>query len=105
MAYLTNTDISHIEADKAAAERINIEHQKTIDNINEHLKVTEYEGLSIDDLDLSVRAYNILKRTGIAEVRDLAKMTFEEIDNIEKFTPKLTMEVINKLRKFGIEIK
>ena len=59
----------------------------------------------IEDLDLSVRSYNCLKRAGIHSVRQLVE--FSEIDllNIRNFGAKSIEEVKDKLISMGLNLK
>ena len=36
-------------------------------------------GMSVDDFELSVRAYNCLKRAGINTIEELSKMDYESL--------------------------
>jgi DNA-directed RNA polymerase subunit alpha len=57
--------------------------------------------LSIEELELSVRAYNCLKRANIYTVADLLKKTERELMDIKNFGKKSAEEVIERLRSFG----
>ncbi|MFV0555884.1 MAG: DNA-directed RNA polymerase subunit alpha [Lactovum sp.] len=60
---------------------------------------------TIEELDLSVRAYNSLKRAGINTVLDLADMNITEIQKIKNLGKKSFEEVVEKLKNLGIEIR
>lgn len=60
--------------------------------------------LSIEELDLSVRAYNCLKRANIYTVGDLLKKTERELMDIKNFGKKSADEVIERLKAFGFSM-
>lgn len=60
--------------------------------------------LSIEELDLSVRAYNCLKRANIYTVGDLLKKTERELMDIKNFGKKSADEVIERLKAFGFQM-
>ena len=59
--------------------------------------------MPIEDLELSVRSYNCLKRAGIATVEDLANRTEEDLAKVRNLGKKSLDEVINKLHSLGLE--
>lgn len=60
---------------------------------------------SIDDLDLSVRSYNCLKRAGISTVDELVKMTEEEMMKVRNLGRKSLEEVQQKLGDLGLSLR
>ncbi len=56
----------------------------------------------IEEMELSVRSYNCLKRAGIDTVGDLAKKTRAEMMKVRNMGAKSMEEVINKLESYGI---
>ncbi len=61
--------------------------------------------LTIDELDLSVRSFNCLKRAGINTVEDLIYKTEEEMMKVRNLGRKSLEEVIAKLNSFGFTLK
>ena len=61
--------------------------------------------MSIEELDLSVRSYNCLKRAGINTVEDLANKTEEEMMKVRNLGRKSLKEVVQKLREIGLDLK
>jgi DNA-directed RNA polymerase subunit alpha len=61
--------------------------------------------LPIEELDLSVRPYNCLKRAGINTVGDLIQRTEEEIVAVKNFGRKSLDEVREKLTALGLSLK
>lgn len=59
----------------------------------------------IEDLDLSVRSYNCLKRAGIHSVRQLVDFSESDLLNIRNFGIKSVEEVKDKLESMGLGLK
>ena len=60
---------------------------------------------SIDDLDVSVRAYNCLKRAGINTLGDLTEKTELEMMKIRNLGKKSLKEVIDKIKDMGLKFR
>ena len=60
--------------------------------------------MNIEDMDLSVRSYNCLKRAGIHTVEDLTKKTEEDMLKVRNLGRKSLDEVINKLHSYGLSL-
>ncbi len=58
---------------------------------------------TIEELDLSVRSYNCLKRAGIVNVEDLTNKTEEEMMKVRNLGRKSLEEVTNKLHSLGLD--
>ena len=83
------------------------EEAKNIDVIvekeeNKKEKVLE---MTIEELDLSVRSYNCLKRAGINTVEDLSNKSEEDMMKVRNLGRKSLEEVINKLYQLGLCLK
>lgn len=61
--------------------------------------------LSIEELELSVRAYNCLKRANIFSLNDLLKKTERELMEIKNFGRKSAEEVIDRVKAMGYQLK
>ncbi len=61
--------------------------------------------MPIEELDLSVRPYNCLKRAGINTVGDLLQRTEDEIVAVKNFGRKSLDEVKEKLAALGLELR
>ena len=59
----------------------------------------------IEDLDLSVRSYNCLKRAAIHSVRQLVEFSENDLLNIRNFGVKSIEEVKDKLESMGLGLK
>jgi DNA-directed RNA polymerase subunit alpha len=58
--------------------------------------------MPIEELELSVRSYNCLKRAGIATVEDLANKSQEDMMKVRNLGKKSLDEVTNKLIALGL---
>jgi len=61
--------------------------------------------MPIEDLDLSVRSYNCLKREGINSVSELVALSEVQLMNIRNFGQKSVDEVKDKLVELGLSLK
>ena len=59
--------------------------------------------MTIEELDLSVRSYNCLKRASITTVEDLTNKTEEEMMKVRNLGRKSLEEVTNKLHSLGLD--
>jgi len=59
--------------------------------------------MSIEELELSVRSFNCLKRVGISTVEDLTNKTESEMLKVRNLGKKSFDEVTNKLRSLGLD--
>ena len=64
----------------------------------------ETTSITIEDLELSVRAYNCLKRANINSMSELLKKSEDDLLNIKNFGKKSSDEVIERLRHFGLDL-
>ena len=70
--------------------------------VNEKVKVLE---MNIDELELSVRSYNCLKRAGINTVEELTNRTPEDMMKVRNLGKKSLEEVLNKLKDLGLRLQ
>ena len=101
----------------ALASKIVIEHFQILTNLSNISNVTgmmkEKEvdpkkttlATAIEDLDLSVRSYNCLKKEGILSVEELTDKTELEIQRIKNLGKKSYKEIIQKIKDLGLEFK
>ena len=68
---------------------------------NEKEKVLE---MNIDELELSVRSYNCLKRAGINTVEELCSKTPEDMMKVRNLGRKSLEEVLGKLKELGLQL-
>ena len=68
---------------------------------NEKEKVLE---MNIDELELSVRSYNCLKRAGINTVEELCDKTSDDMMKVRNLGRKSLEEVLAKLKELGLQL-
>ena len=61
--------------------------------------------MTIEELDLSVRSYNCLKRAGINTVEELTEKTEDDMMKVRNLGKKSLEEVIQKLEELGFGLK
>ncbi|MDN5293863.1 MAG: DNA-directed polymerase subunit alpha [Eubacteriales bacterium] len=61
--------------------------------------------MPIEELDLSVRSYNCLKRAGINTVEELIQKTPEDMMKVRNLGKKSLEEVMNKLAELGLSLR
>ncbi len=71
---------------------------------NEDDKQARILAMAIEDMDLSVRSYNCLKRANIHTVEDLTKKTEDEMLKVRNLGRKSLDEVIQKLESYGLSL-
>ena len=84
-------------SDEARNAEIMVEREETIKE-----KVLE---MTIEELDMSVRSFNCLKRAGIDTVEDLTNRTEEDMIKVRNLGKKSLEEVIQKLHSLGLDLK
>ena len=108
-----------IEPDKAVslAAQILIEHLKLFLDLSDGVMHTEVLvnktdskkekvlEMTIEELDLSVRSYNCLKRAGVNTVEDLAEKTEEDMMRVRNLGRKSLEEVLNKMESLGLSLR
>ena len=60
--------------------------------------------MTIEDLDLSVRSFNCLKRAGINTVGDLKNKSMEDMMKVRNLGRKSLEEVLGKLKELGLQL-
>lgn len=93
-----------------------IEHLKSFSNLSDESAITEImvekddKGkekileMTIEELDLSVRSFNCLKRAGINTVEDLISKSEEEMMKVRNLGKKSFDEVKEKLQSLGFDL-
>ena len=61
--------------------------------------------LNIDELELSVRSFNCLKRAGINTVEELCNKTSDEMMKVRNLGKKSLDEVLEKLKELGLHLR
>jgi DNA-directed RNA polymerase subunit alpha len=111
----TNGTIGPDEAVSLAAKVLS-EHLTVFIDLSENAKTAEimvekeYDQkekvleMSIDELELSVRSYNCLKRAGINTVEELCNKTPDEMMKVRNLGRKSLEEVLEKLKELGLSL-
>lgn len=71
----------------------------------EDAQKSKEEEISIEDMELSIRAYNCLKRANIFNLADLLKKSERELMEIKNFGKKSAEEVIDKVYEMGYSLR
>ena len=112
---LTNGTISAKEAVSLGAKILN-EHLNLFVDLSAEAKNTEIMvereetikekvlEMTIEELDLSVRSFNCLKRAGINTVQDLINKSEEDMMKVRNLGRKSLEEVVNKLNSLGFNL-
>jgi len=82
--------------------RLKLITQERADELEPELSL---KSVSIDALDLSVRAHNCLKRAGVNTLEDLRKMNREDLMKLRNMGRKSLEEIITKAKEYGIAIE
>ena len=69
---------------------------------DEQTKVLE---MTIEDMDLSVRSYNCLKRAGISTVEQLIKKSESDLAKVKNLGKRSLEEVIDKLKSYSLSLR
>ncbi len=113
---LTNGTISAKEAISLGAKILN-EHLNLFVDMSDEAKKAEIMvereetkkekvlEMTIEELDMSVRSFNCLKRAGIDTVEDLTNKTEDDMIKVRNLGKKSLDEVIQKLRSLGLDLK
>ena len=111
----TDATLAPDEAVSLAAKVLS-EHLKLFINLSENAKNAEVMiekeddekekvlEMSIDELELSVRSYNCLKRAGINTVEELTNKTSEDMMKVRNLGRKSLDEVLAKLKELGLQL-
>ena len=79
---------------------------KTADEIiQDHELRRKYAPTNIEQMDLSVRSYNCLKRAGIDTLQHLAQLSYNDLIRIRNLGRRSVDEIIGKLSEYGYEIQ
>lgn len=113
---VTNGTVSAKEAISLGAKILN-EHLNLFVDLSDNAKGTEIMiesketkkekvlEMTIEELDMSVRSFNCLKRAGIDTVEDLTNRTEEDMIKVRNLGKKSLDEVVQKLHSLGLDLK
>lgn len=94
--------IEHLELFSALEDITNFENIMDETVVEEHDK---YQDMSIEELDLSVRSYNCLKRANIQTVQELTAKTEDDMMKVKNLGKKSLKEIKEKLKSCGLSFK
>ena len=97
--YLKGTKTIIINQNGDIIDVIKDEERQTVNPPEKVLNIT------IEELDLSVRSFNCLKRVGINTVGDLVNLTEEDLMRIRNLGRGCFNEILEKIHSLGIDIK
>ena len=101
----TNGTLDPDEAVSLAAKVLS-EHLSLFIDLSENAKTAEVMiEMSIDELELSVRSYNCLKRAGINTVEELCNKTSDDMMKVRNLGRKSLEEVLAKLKELGLQLQ
>ena len=72
---------------------------------DEEEALSEDLSMTIEELDLSLRSFNCLKRAGFDKVADIVEVSESELKSIKNFGKKSLTEVMDKLDELGLSLK
>ena len=115
---ITDYDKRTLEPDEAVslAAKVLSEHLNSFIDLSEKAKMAEVivekeeddsqkvMDMNIDELELSVRSYNCLKRAGINTVEELTNKTAEDMMKVRNLGRKSLEEVLAKLKELGLSL-
>ena len=116
MDVFTNGTLAPDEAVSLAAKVLS-EHLSLFINLSENAKTAEVMvekenderekvlEMSIDELELSVRSFNCLKRAGINTVEELTSKTPDDMMKVRNLGRKSLEEVLEKLKELGLSLR
>jgi DNA-directed RNA polymerase subunit alpha len=94
--------IAHLEKFLDVA---NITRDINIEKEEEQVEENKYENFTIEELDLSVRSYNCLKRAGIQTILELTDRTEEDMMKVKNLGKKSLKEIKEKLTAYNLSFK
>jgi len=94
--------IAHLEKFLDVA---NITRDINIEKEEEQVEENKYENFTIEELDLSVRSYNCLKRAGIQTILELTDRTEEDMMKVKNLGKKSLKEIKEKLAAYNLSFK
>lgn len=94
--------IAHLEKFLDVA---NITRDINIEKEEKQVEENKYENFTIEELDLSVRSYNCLKRAGIQTILELTDRTEEDMMKVKNLGKKSLKEIKEKLAAYNLSFK
>lgn len=112
--FLFDTQRKYYEAARER-DRLKLENITLADKLNKYCEENnvnveplpvenDIDSIPIEDLDLSVRSFNCLRRGGYNTIGDLQKTTIEQLMKVRNLGRKSIDEILEKLMKYGVEV-
>ena len=112
--FLFDTQEKYYEAARER-DRLKLENITLTDKLNEYFKENsvdmeppivknDIDSIPIEDLDLSVRSYNCLRRGGYDTIGDIRGATIEQLMKVRNLGRRSIDEILEKLKEYGIEV-
>lgn len=80
------------------------EEEEEIEEEIEEIQPSMLEETKIEELGLTVRSYNCIKKVGINTIGDLIKYSKEDLKKIKNLGNKSAKEIIEKMKEYGYEM-
>lgn len=81
----------------------NCDFEKEVVEDEEDVNTEELYSIHVEELDLTLRSFNCLKRAGIDTVGDIVSKSKDEMAKIKNFGKKSLDEVEDKIHSMGLE--
>ncbi|WP_288218026.1 DNA-directed RNA polymerase subunit alpha [uncultured Fusobacterium sp.] len=85
-------------------ENLRTENEEEEEDSTTHSKDDNILSTKIEELDLTVRSFNCLKKAGIEEVGQLARMSHNELLKIKNLGRKSLDEILEKMKELGYDL-
>lgn len=85
-------------------ENLRVEVEEEVENQSSSMKDDINLNIKIEELDLTVRSFNCLKKAGIEEVGQLSKLSMNELLKIKNLGRKSLDEILEKMKELGYDL-
>ncbi|WP_276797964.1 DNA-directed RNA polymerase subunit alpha [Fusobacterium gonidiaformans] len=85
-------------------ENLRVEVEEEVENQSSSIKDDINLNIKIEELDLTVRSFNCLKKAGIEEVGQLSKLSMNELLKIKNLGRKSLDEILEKMKELGYDL-
>ena len=85
-------------------ENLRLEVEEEMENQSSSMKDDINLNIKIEELDLTVRSFNCLKKAGIEEVGQLSKLSMNELLKIKNLGRKSLDEILEKMKELGYDL-
>lgn len=78
--------------------------EESVEEIEEETKPTILEDTRIEELGLTVRSYNCLKKAEVNTIGDLKKLSRDDLKKVKNLGNKSAKEIIEKMKEYGYDM-